>query len=244
MNIHFFMDHWFSIAAGLFLLFMVLHGHHRGFLKTAVSIVALVLTLAVVKLAMPYMSDLIRQHTPVPQMIERGILKAAGMEDTEEVPRQEELPSQQRQAIEKLHLPEQMKEALIVNNNQEVYRLLGVEAFIDYVGAYLSNMVINAIGAVLLFILVYIGIRLLMKWMDLLAHLPVLSGINQIAGALLGGAEGLLLIWLFFLVVTACSEMDWGSAVASQIAKSPWLLFLYQNNIFNKLIMGILNHLV
>lgn len=231
--------HWLSVGTAVFLLAMVLYGHYRGFLRIAVSMVALVVTLVIVRMGTPYMTNFLMQNTGIHAAVERGLLSIAGVT---EVPEDKvQMPAGRRLLIEELNLPEQMKEALIQNNNHEVYRLLGVDAFMDYIGTYLTNMVLNVVCSIVLFLVVYIGIRMLMHWLDLLAKLPILSGMNQIAGAILGGVQGLLVIWVLCLVVAVCSATEWGKVVVSQIESSPWLLFLYKNNIFNWLVAGILN---
>lgn len=241
MIMEFLTKHWLSVGTAVFLLAMVLYGHYRGFLRIAVSMVALIATLVIVRMGTPYMTNFLLQNTGIHAAVERGLMGIAGVEDVAE--EEVRLPAGQRMLIEQLNLPDQMKEALIENNNNEVYRLLGVDAFMDYIGAYLTNMVLNVICSIVLFLVVYIGIRLIMGWLDLLAKLPILSGMNQIAGAILGGIQGLLLIWVLFLVVTVCSTTVWGRAVLDQIEAAPWLMFLYQNNIFNWLVAGILNTL-
>ena len=100
-----------------------------------------------------------------------------------------QLPAQQRQVIENLQLPETIKKALVDNNNSEIYRILGVDTFFDYVATYLADMALNLAGAVVLFLAVFVGLRILVRWLDLVARLPVIHGINQIAGAILGGCQ-------------------------------------------------------
>lgn len=235
------MEHWLAIGVGVFLLSMVLYGHYRGFLRMAVTMTALILSLIVVRVAMPYVTAVLKENTGIHRAVGQGLLHMAGIEENGE---EAQLPAQQREAIERLKLPEQMKEALLENNNNEIYHILGVDAFLDYLGAYLANMVLNLIGSVLLFIVVYLAIRLLVKWLDLIAKLPILSGINQIAGAVLGGLQGLLVLWLAGLIVKACSSMPWSQAVLAQIEGSVWLGFLYHNNIFNWLFVSILNSFI
>ena len=236
----FLMEHWLATGVGVFLLSMVLYGHYRGFLRLAVTMTALILSLVVVRVAMPYVTGMLKENTGIHRAIGQGLLHMAGAEADGEP----QLPAQQREAIERLKLPEQMKEALLENNNNEIYHILGVDAFLDYVAAYLTNMVLNLIGSVLLFLIVFLAIRLLVKWLDLVAKLPILSGINQIAGAVLGGLQGLLVLWIAGLVVKACASAPWAQAVLAQIEGSLWLGFLYHNNIFNWLFVSILNSLV
>ncbi len=236
-------EHWLSIGVGVFLLTMVLYGHYRGFLKMAVTMTALILSLIIVRVTMPYVTGLLDEDTVIRRTIGQRLLNMAGMEEVGETD-ETQLPVQQRQAIEKLKLPEQMKDMLLANNNNEIYKLLGVEKFLDYLGAYLANMVISVVGSVILFFIVFILLRILVKWLNLLAKLPVLSGINQIVGALLGGIQGLLIIWIAELIVKACSAAPWAQTILAQIDASLWLSFLEHNNIFNWLFVRILNGLV
>lgn len=237
------MENWLSIAAGVYLLSMVLYGHNRGFIRLAVSMVALVAALAIVHFSMPKVTAYLKENTSIQQALSESMKEAAGFGQLKEEADagQEELPAAQRAIIENLNLPENVKSALIENNNHEVYELLGVNAFADYIGNYLSDMIINSIGFVLLFAAVYILIRLIMHWLDLIARLPILSGMNKIAGALLGGVQGLLFLWILCLVLTAFSGTEWGLALIRQIEASKWLSFLYENNLLNVIVLGVLN---
>ncbi len=250
------LEHWLSIGTAVFLLSMVLYGHYRGFLRLAVTFSALILSVLVVHFAMPKVTAYLQENTEIHKVIGKGLLKITGIElperefaeggsaDTDEVPiiPETRYPAYQREIIEQLKIPEQMKNALLENNNREIYRLLKVEEFLDYVGAYLAGMVMNVVGSIILFLVVFIGLRLVIKWVDLLARLPILHGINHIAGAVLGGIQGLLIIWLFFLVVQICSDMPWTEEILSQIERSIWLNFLYRNNLFNWAFIKILSN--
>ena len=61
------MENWLEIAAGVYLLAMVLYGHYRGFIRLAVSLAALAAALLLANTAMPYVSAAIRVNTPVRQ---------------------------------------------------------------------------------------------------------------------------------------------------------------------------------
>ena len=72
----------------------------------------------------------------------------------------------ERRTIEELKLPEQMKRILIENNNREVYQMLGVEQFGDYVGGYLADTVVKAAASILLFAVVFILLHIVAAWLD------------------------------------------------------------------------------
>lgn len=237
------MENWLSIAAGVYLLAMVLYGHYRGFIRLAVSMVALVAALAIVHVSMPKVTEYLKENTSIQQTLSDSMKEAAGIGKTQEPYEEEQgdLPSVQRMIIENLNLPENVKSALIENNNHEVYELLGVNAFADYVGNYLADMILNSVGFVLLFAAVYILIKLVVRWLDLIARLPILSGMNKIAGALLGGIQGLVFLWILCLVLTACSGTAWGMSLIHQVEASKWLSFLYRNNFLNALVIGVIH---
>jgi len=228
------MKNWLEIAVGVYLLGMVLYGHYRGFIRQAVSMVALIATLVIVDAAMPQVTAWMRDNTPIHTWIAEHMEERFALEETAQ------MPAEQRMIIEGLELPEDVKALLLENNNNQVYEILGVDAFAEYIGNYLANMVLNLIGFVALFIVVYVMMRLLMKALDLMAKLPILSGINQLAGALLGGAQGLLFLWIASLVVTACSSMPWAMVIIEKIESSWWLAFIYHYNFVSKMALGIL----
>ncbi len=228
------MNNWLEIVVGVYLICMVLYGHYRGFIRLAVSTAALIATLVIVHLAMPAVSMYVKEHTPVyDRIVEYMEKKLTIHEDIS-------MPAGQRAVIENLNLPENIKELLIENNNSEIYKILGVEAFGAYLGSYLANFILNMISFLMLLLLVYIGLRLILKWLDILARLPVISGMNHMAGALLGGIQGLFYLWIAFLLVTVCSGTAWAQAALAQINASVWLSFLYHYNVIFKLALGIL----
>ena len=64
------MGHWLSISAGIFLLAMVLYGHYRGFLRMSVNLLALILSIGIVRMTAPYITTYIRENTQLHHTIE------------------------------------------------------------------------------------------------------------------------------------------------------------------------------
>ena len=118
-----------------------------------------------------------------------------------------------------------------------------MDSLFEYLGASLANMVLNLIVSVVLFAAVYFLIRFVIKWLDLMAHLPILSGMNQIAGALLGAVQGLAVLWAAGVALGFCSAAVWAQPVLAQIEGSIWLSYLYHHNLFNWLLYSAINSL-
>ncbi len=231
-------EHWLSGAVAVFLIAMMLYGHYRGFLKQCISIGALVITLAIVKFASPYITAALLENTQIQEAVSDLVLETIGMHETNEETLNE--PSAQRLIIEGLELPENIKEALIANNNGEVYRLLGVERFAQYVGAYVANIILNWLSSAILFILVFVGLQLLVRWLDILARLPIIYGLNKIAGTFLGLAQGLLILWVAALVLELFSATPAGRLLMDQVNQSLWLSALYHFNLVGFFLQGLI----
>nr|WP_026892668.1 CvpA family protein [Lacrimispora aerotolerans] len=235
------MENWLSVIAGIYLLGMVLYGHYKGFIRLVVSMLAVILSLTIVRVALPTVTEFLKENTKIQQTISESMKKSVGIQG-EEAPGDisSDAPSVQRTIIEKLDLPQNMKNALIENNNSEMYQLLGVQAFTDYVGNYLANKILNSVGFVILFAVVYVAMKMIASWLNIIARLPIISGINKIAGALLGGIQGLVFLWLACILITAFSGTEWGLMLSRQIEASKWLSYLYNHNFLNLMVLGVL----
>ena len=188
-------EHWLSVGVGVFWLSMVLYGHYRGLVRIAVTMSALILSLVVTRVAMPCVTAVLNDNTAIHQAIGQGLLHMAGVKEENEAADETEIqPAYQRNIIEGLKLPEQMKEVLLENNNSEIYHMLGVDRFFDYLGSYLATMVIRVFGTGILFAAVFLFFRIGAHWLNQVARLPIIWELNQIAGALLGAVAGLLVI--------------------------------------------------
>ena len=222
----------------VYLIGMVLYGHYRGFIRLAVSLVSLAAALLVVWAVMPYATDWIKNNTGLYESMKAGIEQTAGFTQLEGEPDE---PSDEGLAIEGLELPEQIKRLLSENKTAEDYGSLGAEALQDYVGSYLADIMLRILVFVVLFLAIFILLRVLVFWLDLIAKLPILSGLNQIVGAVLGGLEGLVFVWIGCMILTLASGTGLGGQIMSQVDISPWLSWLYENNLLSYLVLGLLS---
>ena len=71
-------EHWLSIAAGVFLVGMMLYGHYRGLLRQCVSLGALVLTIITVKVATPYVTDFVKANPVIRENAAHFIMEVSG----------------------------------------------------------------------------------------------------------------------------------------------------------------------
>ena len=105
-------------------------------------------------------------------------------------------------AIEKADLPAVFKTQLSTNNNSEIYSQLGVQTFAQYVGEFLSKLIIHIIAFLGTFLIVTIILRAIVFALDIVAELPVLGFINRLAGGVVGLGCALIIVWVAFIIIT------------------------------------------
>ena len=235
-----FSGNWLEIAAAIYILGMILYGHYKGFIRLAVSASAMVITLISVHIAMPYVTGWLKEYTPVYEKMQDNMEETIGLDSLLDRFGSDGKTKKEDEwlIIEELPVPEQIKRLLMENNNIEVYDQMNVELFQDYITGYLTNTIMRTIVFLALFFLIYLAIRFVVVWLDLIAKLPILSGINQIAGAILGAAEALMVVWILCFVLTAFSGTEIGAAALKMVGASSWLSWLYDHNILSVLVFG------
>lgn len=227
------MGHQMLLITVLVLLVMGAVGYWKGFLKMALSMAALVLTLIIGMLLHPYVSSFLQEKTPVYHTIRNAITEAMGT-DQEAV---EDLGQEQNEKIEKFALPESWKQSLISNYSENTLISMGAETFSEYISASLAGMIVSVIAFVLTFIIVFLALHILMVAFDLIGKVPVIHGINKLAGAVTGFLLGFLVLWLFHMLVAsaAATGAEWASHMMGEIQESKLLTFLYNGGLFSKL---------
>jgi len=265
---------WLFYVLLVFVAICMIAGARKGFVRTAVSMVFMILVMVVASWLNPYVGKFLRENTPVYKAIqeqcgnvissyiesqgskdadklnstEGGREGALGyMEDSERESQkadevQTEIPvAQQVELLENAPIPKAMQQYLLQNNNSEIYQLLGVDKFVDYVANYIAYGITNGIGFLISFTLATIIVKIILYAVDLLTSLPGISFINALGGLLLGGVQGILWIWVFFIIVTVLCNTAIGKSLLSAIEGSTILSYLYDKNQLLQVIMAIMS---
>lgn len=227
---------WLGIAALGIILAACIVGYHRGFVREVVSTFFVILSFILVWMINPYINTFLRESTPLYEKIQEScqdFVQSAseggnGMGEEE-----------QAELVDKMELPDLMKDSLMKNNTAEVYRYLAVNTFADYVSNSIALMVINGISFLLSFLAATILIRAVTFALDILSKLPVINGANKITGALVGGIKCVVFIWIALLVVTLMCNTEIGKKGMELIQGDFFLNLLYNQNIFVKIFMSI-----
>lgn len=119
-----------------------------------------------------------------------------------------------------------------------VIALALVAAAID---SFLSNHLSNMLIAIILFVVVLIITNIakfILSSITFLSKMPVVSKVNKLAGMILGLAQGVIIIWIAFILLALFQSNGINHIVMQQVDSNPLLSFIYQNNYIAKLIIG------
>ncbi len=224
------------VVAAIFLL-CVFWGYRRGFIKIVASLAATLATIILVIFLSPYVSDMILKVVPIEKTIQEkciSILQVQTESETGEAVILEDIETSretQISLIENAEIPEVFRQLLLENNNDEIYQTLGVTTFTEYVGSYLAKLVADIISFLLTLIIVTIVIRTITYTLGIISKLPVVGGMNRLAGGILGIGTGLVVVWILFVILTLIYDTEIGTLCFTHIAESEFLTKLYNNNI-------------
>ena len=222
---------WAGIITAACILIAAVIGYNRGFIKEAVSTLLLFLSILMVWFINPYVNQFLRENTPLYTTLSEGSAKAVSgvIESGVKVSREE-----QGKLIDSLPLPKMLKEDMKEKNTAGTYRDLEVKNFSDYIAKYLAELLLNGISFLASFLLATIILRVIAFALDLFANLPVIRGVNKLAGAALGAIEGVALVWLIMAVLTVLCSTAAGKTALEMIRKDTFLDYMYGQNLFLK----------
>lgn len=209
-------------------------GYKKGLVRIVASLLATIIIVFLVSLATPYVSQWIRQSTPLESTVQNKI--------TELIPSGAELsgqPTSEQQiaSIESAQLPDMFRQMLLENNNQEVYEALGVTTFLEYISSYIAKVLADIIAFLIIIVIAIVILPLVIRMLGIVNKLPVIGGVNRLAGGVAGLGIGLVIIWILFIAITLMYNTALGKAFFENIETNSILKSLYDNNILMQYIV-------
>ena len=251
----------------IFIVFMVI-GYRRGIIRTVIGTAAIIIAFFLSYFLAPLASRIIIDNTKIDEYIDAKIyekIENEVRERAEEAIRQElknlygdasfqmEIPeiqidqavnerlskSQQIEVIGNLPLPDYVREALVDNNNSEIYNRLQVSDFYHYISKYIAYMAVNIISFIFLFVILRLVLMVFSILLNTIGELPIISGVNHIGGLILGAVMALFVSWLVLIILSALSGINSSTVVDNMIAESRMLTVLNEKNLVKNAITNI-----
>ena len=228
---------WMVAACGAIVLFCVIWGWIRVFVKMVFHFLAVALALVLAAaLCQPLAKVMMQQESVVSHV-------KSSVRDSLKLDKIAEKGTITNDEIDDLKLPDAVKQQLKEHNSEEGYKMFDASDAADYVEELVTNVIVRAACFVILFITLLAIIYLLGVALNLVAKLPVLSMMNRLSGAFVGLFVGAVLILMFFTVITALSNTEFGQTCQAAISESKILSAIFSNNIICDVYLDLTNKL-
>ena len=94
-------------------------------------------------------------------------------------------------------------------------------------------------GVAAAFVLIYIVVKVVINALHLFSKLPGLNFLNRFSGFLVGGAKGIVCVWLAGIVLTFFQCRGAFAELFSAMERTLFAGYFYENNILLQLILTI-----
>lgn len=224
---------WLLIIVLSIIIINALIGRKVGLIKIVFSLFSFIIALLLTTWLSPTVNDMLIKNESFYQKTSQkveDILFSEGDESTDN----NEITDENK-LIDSLPLPKAIKDTLQENKEKQETNIK------SYITGHVTKIAINALAFVLTFIVIFIGLWVLSILLNIISKLPILNQINKIAGLLVGGLQGLIIVWIFFVVLTFLSSSEFGVKAFEQINSNSILTFLYDKNILLDIVMRAVN---
>lgn len=123
-------------------------------------------------------------------------------------------------------IPESELMEIVKNQGQASLK----EISLRIISIRLSDIVLTSIIYIVIMVVVFIVLKVIIGATGIIRRLPVIKQADKLGGVIVGLIEGLVVIWIFFTVVTAISGTENAANILVQIHTNAFLEALYNNN--------------
>lgn len=220
-------------------------GYKKGIVKMAFSLTTLIFSVVITYFLAPAISDSMCDSEIIVGYMSEMVNESFGIEEALLQMTQEAMGTtwntqQQRELLNSVGLPEAITDSVLSDIPDQLSDT-GKSATHK-----LSVLLCNGIACVMIRSIVYMVVFILTKVIlkvatvvfGVIDHLPVIENVSRTAGALVGFVSSILIVWLLFLCIFACSGTAFGMACNQCIEQSAILQSLYRSNVLLHWLLG------
>lgn len=239
---------WLLIIVVLLLALCVVNGYRKGFLRMMYSMVSWVIMFALVTWATPYINTFLRDNTSIYQTIavycEQQIREKTEKQIEQEAAAVPGEAADETQPADLTKLGVKLPDSVMNNISEKTADLAGKA--LDASGIYaqvsvgMADFILNGISFFIAFAVGMIVLHFFSEILGIVSRIPIIRGINKYLGTVAGAIYGFVVVWIVFYVIALCGTSEVGGALISYIYESPFLTYIYENNLIVALIMMFL----
>ena len=211
---------WTLLSILLILAVNVLIGIKKGVIKMLFSALAIIVVVIITSIFAPKLSEYLKNNTTWDDsltsktesfLMDKGIIKDDVEIDVSELP-----------------LPDMIKDKIADGTEDALEQ--GIQGYNEAVVNKVSGVIFSAIVYIVFFVVAMALTSIICMILDVVSKLPVLNQINKTAGGIIGLVQGLVIVWLFMIIIMIFGNTEFAMTVHKDINRNPILTFLYDKN--------------
>ena len=216
---------WLLIIVLGIIILNALIGRKVGFVKMVFSLFSFIIALMLTVWISPSVNKILKNNE---NFYEKASQKVEEMLFVEQ-----EQTTDENDLIEGLPLPKSIKESLQENKAKQEANIKA------YIISQVTDIAINALAFILTFVLAFVALWVVSIALNLISKLPILNSLNKLTGFAVGGLQGVVIVWILFIVITIFSGTRLGGTASAQIEESTILSFLYSKNFLLNIVLDV-----
>ncbi len=234
----------FFVVLAIFAVSIII-GWRKGFVRIVFSLLATIVALVLTLILSPVTINLLKNQSGVYDKIYEGVDSFIDLEEAydnlvkTEDDGQKTLEEKLDLMMENIGLPSIIRQSVMDSDvvksfsdeKSEEFQKNQLAKLEKVVCENLTTTTINALGIIITLVVVALALFILGKTLDLLAKLPLIRHVNAWLGIIVGAAEGLLIVWIFFTIVTMFAATPFGQNMLGMVTENSFLQFLYDKNV-------------
>lgn len=222
------MDSLVLIVCVAILALFAWHGYRTGLVQVLLYIVILVLSVALSGFLVKPISAAVKENTSLYENVEKSVKEVVDQYEFQDI---ENTDLEDIRSIEEF-VGELPFPKYILEEAQDLSIMVsGTEAVKDVIAEFIAYKIFNAIIYIALMVVFYVGFSIVASALKIITRLPVIREVNKLTGLVAGLVEGVIIIWVLFIVIQACGSEVWAQEIFVQINENEFLSFIYNNNV-------------
>lgn len=226
---------WLVIVVLIILLWNVIRGARKGFIKVIFSLVSMVVVLGFAVIATPRISNYLIEKTEIYHTIEEKCEQKIKERAAEKI-------ESEGNSLESLLneigivLPGETADHLGSTVGGAVQDTLETTGVYAQASAMIARAIVNGISFLVALIIGALIVAIIRKLLDLLTDLPGLKTVNRALGVVAGAVQGLIIVWVLLYIVGIVAGFDTTGGMMAMINESKLLTWLYDNNLLVRIL--------
>lgn len=221
---------WLVIIVLLIIVLNVYIGRKMGLIKILFSMLSMLISILLTIIINPYVQNVAYNNKMIYEKIYNAVDTAIESKEASEIGGK---TNNKEEYIKKLKIPANISRAIKEDDSGSKV----TKKFKQYVNEYITKIIIDTISFIITFLIVFILVWALSKGLNIVSKLPVINTLNKAGGMIIGLIQGIIIIYLLFVIITVFNTTETGETILKLIDESVFLSFIYNKNYLLELIV-------